>query len=96
MVSSPEDGPVALVPAELEWYSTLQELTEAHLALKEWQLMQVSSAIMQAAAVIIKVVAAVLCIHWSALGWLKLLQHMRPHVAGQCRARAVSEASRWP
>jgi hypothetical protein len=66
VVNSPEDGPVALVPAELERYSTLQELTEAHLALKEWQLMQVSSAIMQAAAVIVKVVAAVLCIgrHW--------------------------------
>eukprot|EP00775_Hariotina_reticulata_P002565 gene2565-2867_t len=40
VVSSPEDGPVALVPAEVEQYSTLQELTEAHLALREWQLMQ--------------------------------------------------------
>jgi hypothetical protein len=41
VLSSAEDGPVALLPAELEQYSPLDELADADLALQEWQMMQV-------------------------------------------------------
>lgn len=41
VVPSPEDGPVALLPAEVEQYSVLQELADADLALTEWRMMQV-------------------------------------------------------
>lgn len=41
VVSTAEDGPVSLVPAEVEHYNVLQELEDADLALKEWQMMQV-------------------------------------------------------
>lgn len=41
VLSSAEDGPVALIPAELEQYSVLEELADADLALQEWQMMQV-------------------------------------------------------
>ncbi|WIA08499.1 hypothetical protein OEZ85_007934 [Tetradesmus obliquus] len=40
VLSSAEDGPVALLPAELEQYSPLAELADADLALQEWQMMQ--------------------------------------------------------
>jgi hypothetical protein len=43
VLSSAEDGPVALLPAELEQYSPLDELADADLALQEWQMMQVSN-----------------------------------------------------
>lgn len=41
VVSTAEDGPVSLVPAELEHYSVLQQLEDADLALKEWGMLQV-------------------------------------------------------
>jgi hypothetical protein len=41
VLSSAEDGPVALLPAEVEQYSPLHELADADLALQEWQMMQV-------------------------------------------------------
>lgn len=41
VVGTAEDGPVALVPAELEHYNVQQQLEDADLALKEWAMMQV-------------------------------------------------------
>jgi hypothetical protein len=38
---SPEDGPVSLLPVEVEAGSSKQELLDADLALQEWQMMQV-------------------------------------------------------
>ena len=41
MTVSPEDGPVALLPVEVEGCSIKQELLDAELALEEWRMMQV-------------------------------------------------------
>jgi hypothetical protein len=38
---SPEDGPVALLPVEVESSSIRQDLLDADLALQEWRMMQV-------------------------------------------------------
>ncbi|KAF8072596.1 hypothetical protein HT031_000256 [Scenedesmus sp. PABB004] len=40
VLASPEDGPVALAPAEVEVSSVLQELQDAELALAEWRMLQ--------------------------------------------------------
>lgn len=41
MTVGPEDGPVALLPVEVETGDARQELREAELALQEWRMMQV-------------------------------------------------------
>ncbi len=42
VVDSLEFGPVALMPSEVEWYSTDGEMLAHQLALAEWQMMRVS------------------------------------------------------
>lgn len=43
MTVSPEDGPVSLLPVEVEPVSIKQEILDAELALQEWRMMQVGT-----------------------------------------------------